>query len=469
MLNSVVASLKRRQWGYPLTVPDSTPQSRGRCSKDVKIGRVNEGENKGYIPVQPGMANTVGGWRPPMPSTDRAPLKRAREISADMPSARIAGVCSGLSVHLGVPVTLVRVLMVLAGLFGGTGVILYVWLWAMVPEDDGQRIRVAGAPIGANLATKKQGNPHDASRGQLLLAGVLILLVALVAALFAWTNVARLLDVASAGLIIAGLGLVWSQGAHIQQWRSSKFLAIVGAGIGLLFTGVLFLAGRGDPSIILLRGGLIGAVVVAGVLFALLPLWLRTSKDLSVSREREVREAERADIAAHLHDSVLQTLTLIRSAASDPARVRALALAEERELRSWLYTGRTRANESLSQAIRDTVEQVESRHGIPVDVVAVGDTVPGPGELAMIAAIGEAVTNAVRHGEPPVSVYVEVRPHVIEAFIKDSGSGFDLASISSDRHGVRDSIIGRMERVGGKARIRMLQSGTEVELSLPRD
>ena len=170
-----------------------------------------------------------------------------------------------------------------------------------------------------------------------------------------------------------------------------------------------------------------------------------------------------------MHDSVLQTLTLIRSAASDPARVRALALAEERELRSWLYTGRTQANESLSQAIRNTVEQVESRHGIPVDVVAVGDTVPGPGELAMVAAIGEAVANAVRHGEPPVSVYVEVRPHVIEAFIKDSGSGFDLASIPSDRHGVRDSIIGRMERVGGKARIRMLQSGTEVELSLPRD
>lgn len=87
---------------------------------------MNEGENKGYIPVQPGMANTVGGWRPPMPSAYRAPLKRAREISADMPSARIAGVCSGLSVHLGVSVTLVRVLMVLAGLFGGTGVILYV-------------------------------------------------------------------------------------------------------------------------------------------------------------------------------------------------------------------------------------------------------------------------------------------------------------------------------------------------------
>lgn len=108
MLNSVVASLKRRQWGYPLTVPDSAPQSRGRCSKDVKIGRVNEGENKGYIPVQPRMANTVGGWRPSMPSTYRAPLKRAREISADMPSARIAGVCSGLSVHLGVSVTLVR-------------------------------------------------------------------------------------------------------------------------------------------------------------------------------------------------------------------------------------------------------------------------------------------------------------------------------------------------------------------------
>ena len=268
--------------------------------------------------------------------------------------------------------------------------------------------------------------------------------------------------------IVAGITLVWSQSREVRNWRSVRFIGAVVGGIALLSLGVVMAASRDNPPVILLRGGLIGAALVAGVLFALVPMWLRTTKDLSEAQAQRVREAERADIAAHLHDSVLQTLTLIRASAEDPARVRAIALTEERELRAWLYTGHAQAADSLEAAVTEAVVGVESRYGVPISVVVVGDMRPGPGELALVAALAEACQNAVRHGAPPVSVYVEVRPQAVEAFIKDSGEGFDPASIAADRHGVRDSIVGRMRRAGGNATIRRLARGTEVALRVPR-
>ena len=207
---------------------------------------------------------------------------------------------------------------------------------------------------------------------------------------------------------------------------------------------------------------------MVGIGVVLAPLWLRTNRALADTRAAEIREAERADIAAHLHDSVLQTLTLIRASAEDPSRVRAIALTEERELRAWLYTGHAQAADSLEAAVTEAVGGVESRYGVPISVVVVGDMRPGPGELALVAALAEACQNAVRHGAPPVSVYVEVRARVVEAFVKDNGEGFDPATIAADRHGVRDSIVGRMRRAGGSATIRALAHGTEIALSVPR-
>ena len=268
--------------------------------------------------------------------------------------------------------------------------------------------------------------------------------------------------------IMSGIALVWSQSRNVSSWRSLRFIGAVFGGIVLLSLGVVMVASRDNPPIILLRGGLIGAALVAGVLFALVPMWLRTTKDLSQAQAQRVREAERADIAAHLHDSVLQALTLIRASAEDPARVRAIALTEERELRAWLYTGHAQAADSLESAVTEAVVGVESRYGVPISVVVVGDMCPGPGELALVAALAEACQNAVRHGAPPVSVYVEVRPRAIEAFIKDNGEGFDPATIAADRHGVRDSIVGRMRRAGGSATVRRLARGTEIALSVPR-
>ena len=268
--------------------------------------------------------------------------------------------------------------------------------------------------------------------------------------------------------IVTGIALVWSQSRQVRNWRSIRFIGAVVGGIGLLSLGVVMVASRDNPLIILLRGGLIGAALVAGILFALIPMWLRTTKELSESEAQRVRESERADIAAHLHDSVLQTLTLIRASAEDPTRVRAIALTEERELRAWLYTGHAQAADSLEAAVTEAVVGVESRYGVPISVVVVGDMRPGPGELALVAALAEACQNAVRHGAPPVSVYVEVRPRVVEAFVKDNGKGFDPALIAPDRHGVRDSILGRMRRAGGEGAIHSRSRGTEIALSMPR-
>lgn len=390
-----------------------------------------------------------------------------------MPTPWMAGVASGLSVHLGISVTLVRWLFVIFTCIAGSGLFLYLWLWMMSPKDapedfptsGASRARVRTAPL---LAAPTHDRSRITARNQLLLSGIFVLLGGTTASILSFLGVVDLRDIVSTAMVIIGIGLVWSQGGDLGNWRSGRFLVTIAIGVVLLSLGTLVLVGRGDPPLILLRGGLIGAVILASVLFVLAPLWLRTSSNLSASQAQQVRDAERADIAAHLHDSVLQTLTLIRSSAADPTRVRALALAEERELRSWLYTGRAKAAESLAEAIRETVGAIESRYGVPVEVVTVADTRPGPGELALVAALGEAVANAVRHGAPPVSVYAEVRPDRVEAYVKDSGSGFDLSHVPADRHGVRDSIIGRMERVDGSATIRSRASGTEVTLVLPR-
>nr|WP_022868655.1 ATP-binding protein [Schaalia vaccimaxillae] len=386
-----------------------------------------------------------------------------------MPATWMAGVCAGLAVHLGVKVSWVRIgLIVLTIMTLGLGVLLYLWLWVMVPKDGAQTETTIGRGISSGLQAVRQDRRASTSRNQLLISGILMLAVSFMAIVLANAGVVEVRDVLSMVMVVAGIGLIWSQSGDKAQWGNGKFLAMVSAGATLMIIGIVMIFGRNDPPIILLRGGLIGSAVVAGALFAFAPLWLRTNKDLTAAKEQQVRDAERADIAAHLHDSVLQTLTLIRASADDPTRVRAIALSEERELRSWLYTGHEEAADSLAQLVSEAAGQIESRYGIPVDVVTVGDFKPGPEEMALVAALSEAAANAVRHGKPPVSVYVEARSTVTEAFIKDAGTGFDLDSIPADRHGVRDSIIGRMERSGGTATITKRAGGTEVALVMPR-
>ena len=214
------------------------------------------------------------------------------------------------------------------------------------------------------------------------------------------------------------------------------------------------------------------AVVVAVLATALLlaPWWLRLIRQVNVERESRVREFERAEIAAHLHDSVLQTLTLIRAHAAEPDTVSRLARAQERDLRSYLYQERRSPSESVAAALAASMNEVEDALGVAIEVVSVGDA---PTTMAMAAAVGaarEAATNSARHGVGPISVYAELTATGYEIFVRDAGPGFDPGALPEDRLGIRNSIIGRVRRAGGDATVRSaVGESTEVTISVPRE
>ena len=174
-------------------------------------------------------------------------------------------------------------------------------------------------------------------------------------------------------------------------------------------------------------------------------------------------------MAAHIHDSVLQTLTLVQKRADDPRAVAQLARAQERELRGWLFTGdRAPASASLAAALEEAAAEVEDAHRVPIEVVAVGDAPVGDAANALVAAAREAMVNAAKFAPDAgdVAVYAELGPARSQVFVRDRGDGFDPDAVPEDRRGVRESIIGRMERSGGTARIRSSEAGTEVELTI---
>jgi signal transduction histidine kinase len=216
-----------------------------------------------------------------------------------------------------------------------------------------------------------------------------------------------------------------------------------------------------------LVAGLIGVV---GLALVVGPWVFRLASDLGAEREERIRVEERADVAAHLHDSVLQTLALIQKSSHDPATVARLARAQERDLRSWLYAGESTDESSLAGALRAAAAEVEDAHGISVDVVAVGDCELTEPLRPVVQATREAVTNAAKHaGTGRVDVYAEVSADAVDVFVRDRGAGFSLDEVPQDRYGVRRSILDRMERHGGTAEVRSAPGdGTEVRLHLPR-
>jgi signal transduction histidine kinase len=209
--------------------------------------------------------------------------------------------------------------------------------------------------------------------------------------------------------------------------------------------------------------GLLGVAVVAG------PWLIRLTSDLSEERAERVRSQERADVAAHLHDSVLQTLTLIQKSANDPAAVARLARAQERDLRSWLFDSSGSDATTLAVALRGLAGEVDDTYGVPVEVVCVGDPPVTEDLRALVLATREAVVNAARHsGAGKVDVYAEAGATTVEIFVRDRGHGFDPDAVAADRHGLRDSIVERMRRHGGIAEIRSTPgTGTEIRLSQP--
>jgi signal transduction histidine kinase len=212
-------------------------------------------------------------------------------------------------------------------------------------------------------------------------------------------------------------------------------------------------------------------VVVVAIALIATPWWLRLVRGLTEEREERIRSQERAEVAAHLHDSVLQTLALMQKRAAEPREVAALARRQERELRAWLNgERRDRPRATLAAALAGAVAEVEDDHGVPVEVVAVGDCPLDEDTGALVAATREAVVNAVKFaGGAPVSVYAEVAADRVEVFVRDRGPGFDPAAVPDDRRGLRESVLGRMDRHGGTAQVHSRPgAGTEIELVLPR-
>jgi signal transduction histidine kinase/phage shock protein PspC (stress-responsive transcriptional regulator) len=380
----------------------------------------------------------------------------------------VAGVAGGVAAHLRLPVRAVRLAFVLTAISGGFGVVVYIWLWALVPT--GGETAAADAPSGARNSSRRGSSTRlgDVVVGGLLLAGGLVVLGGQIG----WqVPLGALLPLF---VVLGGAALVYTQLDEVQgsRWASGgasgRVTALrVAVGVVLVLGGVL-LAVVGSTDVAYAGRVLVAvAAMLGGALLVLAPWGIRLWRDLGAEREARVRDAERADIAAHLHDSVLQTLALIQRSSDDAAQVVRLARAQERDLRSWLYGGVAAAG-TLEGRVRSAAEDVEDLHGVAVDLVVVGDRPLDERGEALVAALREAMVNAVRHAGAPVMVYVETGPDGVEAFVRDRGPGFDLAAVAGDRHGVRESIIARMQRHGGTAVVRSLPGeGTEVRLALP--
>jgi len=370
----------------------------------------------------------------------------------------LAGVAAGLADAAGVDPLVVRLAFVALTAAGGVGILLYVLCWGVM------------ASLGTQ-ATPMSGG-EDASLRLNRVLGIALLTVGVALAVDAiglgfGGTVAPPIGLVALGLLVAwhrGRLGVLVDGDCTRLIRVVAGLVLTGAGIvGLVALNLDFADARDTL--------FLSAAVVIGLGLVLAPTVSGLVRDLGDERRQRVRSEERARMAAHLHDSVLQTLALIQRSADDPARMRALARSQERELRNWLYGGE---GESASGRLRVELERicadVEHLHGVPVELVVVGDVETDPRVREALAAAREAIVNAARHsGAPRVDVFAEVGPEALELYVRDVGSGFDPAAAPPDRRGVRDSIVWRMERAGGSAAISSAAGGgTEVEIVLPR-
>ena len=252
---------------------------------------------------------------------------------------------------------------------------------------------------------------------------------------------------------------------------------------GVLVIGGLSVFALGQIDFTAVRSALIAVVLtLVGVAIITVPWWIRLVRDLGDERRERIRERERAEIAAHLHDSVLQTLALIQRQSGDSREVQRLARSQERELRTWLYgptgyasppapgpAGAADPQITFAAALAAAAGEVEDTYAVAVAPVVVGDIPMDQDLAALVAAAREAMVNAAKHaGVDEVSVYAEVEDGTAAVFVRDRGNGFDPESVGADRRGLAQSIRGRMDRHGGTATVRSRHGeGTEVELTMP--
>jgi signal transduction histidine kinase len=279
-------------------------------------------------------------------------------------------------------------------------------------------------------------------------------------------------------LVTVGGALLWREaGARAEPVTAESptideepVVAASRTGIGValvIAAGVAFLSAAGALSAA--RNVLLAVFAVAVVLGVIFGPWIvRLARSLTAERAERIRTQERAEISAHLHDSVLQTLALVQQRSDDPKAVEALARRQERELRAWLGRRAAPGADTLGAALELAAGEVERDHGARVEVVSVGEVPLDEPALAVVAAAREAMVNAAKFGNGSVDVFAEAGAEGLEVFVRDRGPGFVLSDVAPDRRGVRESIIGRMERHGGRAVINSRQGeGTEVELTMP--
>jgi signal transduction histidine kinase/phage shock protein PspC (stress-responsive transcriptional regulator) len=420
--------------------------------------------------------------RPPhTPEPPSEPPLRKLYRSAD--GRMLGGVARGLAGHLGVPVVWVRLGFLGLFMFGdGLGVLLYAAFWVFVPLGvggrSGHRSFFETRPDGTRALRRPDKGQITALAALAIGVGIFISKVQLGGAggRYIWPTL----------LVGAGVVLVWRQADNARRahWSAAaaekgRLLQAARALAGVVLVGVgltVFIVVRGSAAQL---GNVLTATLAVLVGVALLagPWLIRMTQDLSEERLMRIRAQERAEVAAHVHDSVLHTLTLIQRNAEDAGEVRRLARAQERELRNWLYkpegTGKEEAEEpaTLAEAVKKTAAEVEDHHGVPIEVVVVGDCPLDEKLAAQMQAAREAMVNAAKYGGEggPVQVYAEVEGEKVFVSVRDRGPGFDIDAVPDDRMGVRESIIGRMRRNGGTARLRSApDGGTEVELEMER-
>ena len=286
---------------------------------------------------------------------------------------------------------------------------------------------------------------------------------------------------------IGGVALLWRQADEAQRERwldgSGRIdpmrvvfgnggwasYARVAAGVGLIVLALVLYSAHGG-SLSMARDIIVAALLtVVGLAVVIGPWVYRLAADLSDERAERVRTQERADVAAHLHDSVLQTLALIQKNADDSATVARLARAQERDLRAWLYAGESTDESTVASALRGAAARVEDEYGVSVDVVNVGDCDLDEALRPIVHAAGEAVTNAAKHaGTGKADVYAEVTDEAVDVFVRDRGRGFDPEDVPADRYGVRNSIVDRMQRHGGSAEVRSAPGERDRGAAAPR-
>lgn len=388
------------------------------------------------------------------------------------------GVAGGIGRRLGVEPGAVRIAFVVFTLFGGFGAVAYVVAWLLMPLDDEDHsigTRVTGDGQGILLALA------------FVPALVVILVLGATLHLGPVTSLAWPLFAGAAGSVLVWRNCSPDEQAWLRQaaqpvvalgtssrrsWRRIALRAALG--LMLLAAGLGVLAGEHPQASTLLRPVVGALLVVVAVVVVFGPWWLRLLRELVAERQARARAEDRADMAARVHDSVLQTLALIQRSADQPQRVVQLARAQERELRSWLFDGDLPGAvgedvASLVAGARRIGQEVEDAHGVPVDVITVGDQQLDERLRALLAAAREATVNAAKwSGAPMISLFAEAEPGSVSIFVRDRGRGFDPGGVAPDRKGLSESVRGRMLRHGGTALVRSAPGeGTEVELRMP--